>query len=102
MTNNDNTIPFKPRGVTPKVTQPDQMIVGILEEYLRLAREGKIAFVALAALDHNGVGVSSWEPEGIPPHLTTAAIGAVSFLNHRFNSTCLDGADFGDEYDSAN
>lgn len=98
----DNTIPFPPRGVPPKVTPPegtpDPMVVGILEEYLTLARAGKVAFIALAALDHSGVGVSSWEPEGIPPRLTTAAIGTVSFLNHRFNGACLEGADFGDAY----
>jgi hypothetical protein len=95
----DNTIPFPPRGLPSKVTSPDHKIVEILEQYLELARAGKVAFIALAALDQHGVGVSSWEPEGIPPRLTTAAIGTVSFLNHRFNDACLEGADFASDFE---
>jgi hypothetical protein len=101
MNDNDGVvIPFKANRliVTPEVTPPDHNaadpgIVKLLEDYLRADKEGKISFVAIASVDSNGVAFSTGEPENRgTPQLTTQALGAVSFLNFRFNGLCNAGA----------
>jgi hypothetical protein len=96
---NDNegtsaVLPFKPRIVTPEVTPSDQnnadpAIVKLFEDYLKAAKDGKIKFAALATVDADGVGYSTWEPEKSSPTGITQALGAVAYLNHRFNTAVI-------------
>lgn len=93
----DNTIvPFKPRVVTPEVTV-EQDVVAVLEFWLKKAKEGQIKYVAVAAVDLDGVGHSAWEPHELGPIDITAALGAVSYLNHRFSASAYEGEIDSDE-----
>lgn len=100
---NDNAttpgvIPFKPRVVTSEVTPSnhnaaDPNIVDTLERYLKAAMAGKIRFVAVAMVDDQGIAISNWETaEGGGAQLVTQALGAVSYLNYRFNHSVHEGA----------
>jgi hypothetical protein len=85
---------FKPRAVTPKVTEPKDAIIELLEDYLESAKAGKIQFLAVATIDDRGVAFSTWEPEvDNSPQLITSSLGAVSYLNFRFNQACAAGAE---------
>lgn len=99
-------VPFKPKLVTPKVTQEEQAlvdaadpgIVEMLENYLKAAKAGRVKFVAIASVDSLGVAFSTWEPEGdCSPQLITQALGAVGYLHHRFNRSCDEGAEYGND-----
>lgn len=94
-------LPFRAAtpAVTPQVTvaPADRNIVAMLENFLALAKEGKIVFAALATVNNEGVGFSSWEPEYSSPTLVTSAAGAVAYLSHRYNQAMVEGADLGDE-----
>lgn len=69
-------------------------VVGLLEHQLKLAKEGKLSFVAIAAVNDQGIGYSAWAPDDhIGQQLLTAALGAVGFLNARFYESALAGAD---------
>src|SRR5437773_1016208 len=99
MSNDNVVVPFKL--VTPEVTPPDHnaadpSIVKLLEDYLKAAQEGKVAFVAIASVDRNGVAFSTWEPHAAPPQIVTQGLGAISFLNFRFNESCSEGAEYDD------
>ncbi len=79
-------IPFP----NPKV---DRDVVKMLEHQLALAREGKIKFVAFAAVNDQNIGYSGWSPDDdINQELLTAALGAVGFLNARFFESASAGA----------
>lgn len=82
-------IPFP----NPKV---DRDIVKMLEHQLALAKEGKIMFAAFAAVNDQGVAYSGWCPDEFDHQAKlTGAMGAVAFLNARFNEAVLIGADEG-------
>jgi hypothetical protein len=103
MTNDNGTIPFRPRpvAVTPQVTPSDHQaaIVEMFERYLAAAKAGKVRFAAVATVDKEFISLSTWEPNNIPPQVISAALGSISFLNHRFNSSCDDGCDHSDSYE---
>lgn len=89
-------LPFKPKEATPEVTppNPDAAVITLFEQYLESAKQGKIKFAAVAAVDNRGVAFTTWEPcGGENAQLNTQALGAVAFLNHRFNAACDEGAD---------
>lgn len=68
-------------------------VVGLLEHQLKLAKEGKLSFVAIAAVSADGHAFSGWATDDdMDPALVTAAIGAVSFLKSRFDESVLAGA----------
>lgn len=85
-------------GVTPEVTPSDpntadKRIVKLFEDYLEKARRGEIMFAAIASVQ-NGIAYSTWEPEKSTPQIISTALGSVSYLNHRFNRACDEGADY--------
>lgn len=98
MTNdNETVVPFKPRLVTPEVTPSDPDIIEMLERYLKAAKSGNIKFIAVAIVDHRDIAVTTWEPSATPANLVTSALGAVTFLNHRFGAAADDGGSYTDE-----
>lgn len=91
---NDNVVGIRP-GVTPKVTDqaaPNPAIIKLFEDYLAAARDGHIAFAAVATVDKAGQACSTWEPDrGTTPQLITQALGSVAYLSHRFSHACVAG-----------
>lgn len=95
MSNDNKVVPFKV--VTSEVTPSDQkaadpLIVKMFETYLKLARDGKIKFAAIAAVDDEGVAITTWEPETSAPTVITQAAGSVAMLCHRFMAAVESGS----------
>lgn len=69
-------------------------VVDLLEHQLKLAKEGKLQFIAIAGVNDENVGCSAWAPDDyIGQQLLTAAIGSVAFLHGRFLDSAVAGAD---------
>lgn len=80
----------------------DRGVVELLEHQLALAKEGKVTFIAFAAVNDQGIAYSSWSPDEFEHQSKlTQALGAVAFLNARFAEAVLDGADEGGPDDEA-
>lgn len=94
MSNDNVIVPFAK--VTPKVTEKptapsNHLIVAMLEGFLDRAKAGEIQFCAVATVSEKGVAFSSWEPEESNPTLITSAMGAISYLDHRFGASAVNG-----------
>lgn len=100
-------LPFAPVAAGPRMAQPvtpevtaeslavDPKLVKLFEDLLRAATLGKITFAAVASVDYQGIAFSTWEPEDdMSPQQITQAMGAVGYLSHRFNQSCVEGADY--------
>lgn len=76
-----------------KFPRKESAVVQMLEHQLALAKEGKIKFIAFAAVNEQNHGYSGWAPDDeIGQAALTAAIGSVAFMNARFMESVLEGA----------
>lgn len=91
-----------PPGVAAATALPvDMEVVRMLEIQLALAKEGRVKFVALAAVSSDNIGYSAWAPDSeMPQDLCTTALGSITFLHARFNESVLHGVAISEHDDS--